>query len=507
MKLNRQNLAALDRAIREGNSGLVRQTLQKTKLSHIARTHLTEFAKLCRRVGLAELAVTALFPLVRQKKGALALPPQPAELLEYALDLNHLGAAEEAEVILASLPEKTPGLPMARASCAVTQWDYSAAIPLFLQALEENREGPYQNLVIRVNLGAAYLAREQYAEADHWLNSAIEECRRDQHRLLLGAVLPLTVQSAVLRKSWAEVKRRVTETRAQFGGASERSQLVLDKWELFARLFEEGLDRARHRDLDRLRQRATAEGHWETLRECDRYEAIFGKSPRMIGRLYYGTPWKAYREKLLASFSVPDPFDWTFSGKTQLTLRRRDGCDERGRPKFKVGQLLHRVLLALSSDLYRPQRIAPLHHQLYPDEYFNPLSSPNRVHQALFRFRRECVRKGVPLNVEAVDELYWLRGDRLALRFERELPLSMNELRLEKWRTRFGAKPFGCGEAASAIGVSRSSCLFALREGVARGWLQTEGKGPSAVYRFGAPSNAPASDLNPLEKIKWPSRK
>src|SRR5207302_175208 len=71
-----------------------------------------------------------------------------------------------------------------------------------------------------------------------------------------------------------------------------------------------------------------------------------------------------------------------------------------------------RMLQSLALDFYRPLQLAELHERLYPREYFNPFSSPDRVHQAARRLRRWLQENRIPLGISEELGQYRLSSDR-----------------------------------------------------------------------------------------------
>src|SRR5439155_21916825 len=102
------------------------------------------------------------------------------------------------------------------------------------------------------------------------------------------------------------------------------------------------------------------------------YHRAKARADRDLARLvYFGTPHKSFRRKLVADFPClehENEFVWT-SGATPDArgISVRDGLSE---PPLRRGQLGHRLLLALSADFYRPSKVAELFGRLFPGEVF-----------------------------------------------------------------------------------------------------------------------------------------
>src|SRR5206468_2581133 len=121
----------------------------------------------------------------------------------------------------------------------------------------------------------------------------------------------------------------------------------------------------------------------ETVRDCDLHRSVATKDEKLLLHVYFGTPHPTFRERILAEYggsvALPSRYLWKKTGKSSRILDLTDP-EALG---LKPGQLLHRALLLLCSDFYRPVRLAALHSRLFPDRYFHPTATPNQIHQLL----------------------------------------------------------------------------------------------------------------------------
>lgn len=154
----------------------------------------------------------------------------------------------------------------------------------------------------------------------------------------------------------------------------------------------------------------------------------------------------------------------------------------------KPGSLNHRMGLSLLSDLYRPIRLATLYSSVYPGEYYNPFSGPERIHQGIRRFRQFLKRKKTSLTVKEQEGFYWIESSR---------PTSISLPRLEKrvidsrisafvieLTESFGHHPFSMREAAAVLGIAHWTSLRVLTQMVEDQHLTRQGKGKATKYRI-----------------------
>jgi hypothetical protein len=151
---------------------------------------------------------------------------------------------------------------------------------------------------------------------------------------------------------------------------------------------------------------------------------------------------------------------------------------------LKPGQLLHRLLATLASDFYRPFRLASLHSLLYPREYFNPVTSPMRVHQATRHLRAWLEEEGIALRIEEQHGLYRLTGTAGCLITRGEALGHKRAGILHLLRSRWPAQKFSIGAVMRQLKMPRRSALRVLQAAHKSGELAREGKGAGTVYFF-----------------------
>jgi hypothetical protein len=168
------------------------------------------------------------------------------------------------------------------------------------------------------------------------------------------------------------------------------------------------------------------------------------------------------------------------------TLRLLEGETVAGGGTLKVGQVLHRLLVALGSDFYRPWRIAPLHFRVFPNEFFNPTSSPHRVHEAIRRLREWFVEFGLPLVIEEEGGAYRLGGTRPCRLIipKRDLVQRKISVTLHRLKEQMGDQAFSLREAADLLKLPTRSLHRVLDEARKMALIRRTGEGRSTRYLF-----------------------
>lgn len=482
----------IDALIRAGSANAARRKLGGLARRKVPRPDALPLASLARRANLPGLALRLLNPIVRPSAKHVARASE-AEAAEYAASLVRVGAVAEALEILKSIDgARHPEALLFESFALMTQWDYAATIPLLTRYLASPGLDAYAKLVGKVNLAAALVQERRHAPARACLEELRLETREPGLSLLHANSLELSAQQAVGERRWREAEHYLRDADQALRDSGSLDELFVRKWMAILALLRDG-DAAAKSLIARVRDEALARRHWETVRECDFHSAIVAHDDRLAVHLYFGTPFESYRRRIVAErggkLDLPDRYPWALGdatpGMKRVDLDHLLGEAIPGDEPLKVGQAMHRLLATLASDFYRPRRIATLHAELYPREYFNPLSSPNRVHRVVHRLKRWLRRGRSPLVVVEENGMYRLHGMRpCRLVVPRGRTNARSEHLLSRLAERATARPFSVGEAKAWLGVSERSAQRLLLGAVRDGALVREGAAAATRYRF-----------------------
>ena len=483
-------LKGWDEAIRRGNAGAVRAELKKLKDQRVSREMILPVAALCRRADFLPFALHLLQPLVRPTR-KVAVPATLTERAEYAACLVRVGAGDEALELLKTLSSaRTPEVLLYQAFAMASQWDYGAAIPVLKKYVASHRITEYWRLIGQLNLAAALVWERPGQVPKPWLSQIIKTAKLGGIHFVLGNALELCAQNAILSGAWKDAEHwlsRASEALEKSGG---REEFFVRKWRAIARCRREGMKTGVARELNTVRREARERGHWETLRQCEFFEAEAKRDEHLFARLYFGTPYPAFRARVLQLWKpkrLPESYRWCLGprGKVAGVWDLRTGGG-----KFKPGSLMHRLALALASDFFRPLRLETLHFRLYPDEHYNLISSDQRVHFALQQLRRWIATHRFPVKIIACAEHYVLTSARpfcIDVPTERT-PVTREWVWLEELRRSFPKGTFSLAEASRVLGVSSRTALRALHAEMRSGTVARTGSAAKTRY-----------ELNPTE--------
>jgi hypothetical protein len=386
------DLNSIDQLIRSGHFSLARQQLSiHCKNSRkIPRSLLVRVASLWRRSGASMMGLKFLRPLVRPASRRLVNPASPQELTEYAALLQRVGADNEAWRLLVSInPDEAPQALLFQAFGCFRRWDYLSAAPLLERYLQSRELTDYERMIGEVNLVSAFVETSR-SEVRELLKEIKQKTLLSKSFLLHGNLLMEETKFYLNQNNRTAAMESAKQARQILGHDKTVDSLAVEKLEAVLNDLPQKLPRIRD-DLRRF-------GGWENARDCDYQRAILNHDQSLFTHLYFGTPHSKYRERIRLHNYSPSANSYVLQlgtkGKSRLEF---DTLNPRG--PMKAGQIPHRLLLVLLSDFYRPWRVTELFDKLFPDQYFNPLTSPNIIHQALNRFRSAVDQLNLPLEI------------------------------------------------------------------------------------------------------------
>ncbi len=494
------SLNELDSLIKSGQASEARKILTSFQNLKIPRDLACRVASLARRAELPDIALKLLGPIVRSGK-PLAKPVTDSEKAEYAANLVKIGATTEAFSLLKTIDrEKCAAVCFFEAFAHISLWNYRGSIPLLETYLKHPLAEPYLTLVAKVNLASSLTFERHHDQALFVIERLIGEAKEKSLTLLHGNLLELRAQNAIFNKRWTEADESLEQANILLAATGARFGLFIKKWKTFSLILQNGLTNESLSQLQEIRTEASVQKHFETLRDCDRVLALTTHDFSLGSRLFFGTPFDSFRQRLRSDwgerFNLPEFFDWKLGppGESLISLNLHTGEMKNAREPLKTGGILHRLLQVLSSDFYRPQRLACLYSALYPGEYFNASSASLKIHQAVNRLRAWIKKNRLPLVIVEATGFYSLDSTApFSLRVSHPERLAANPL-LEQLLIKWPENAwFSVKEAAGITKLSASSTLRLLNELRNEGSLLRQGSGKNIRY---------AVALNPTSKKK-----
>jgi hypothetical protein len=449
----------VDHLIRAGDIGKARSELERLDLAVVPRGFSAKIAGLFTRAGLAEQAIRILGEWVRPRKRLLQ-PATESETAEYAFALQRLGGVEEALGLLNSIEAPAVETRLYRAICRFAQWDYESALPDLLEIeSRQDQLDPYFAMVAQTNTAAALIFTGRTDQARRLLERLEKTTASTQSLRLLSNTFELQAQLAVATEDWSEAERTLEKASALTRSTQIVDSLYIEKWQAIT----EALRSRSIEPLVRAENRAKASGHSETLRDLDFFRLKVAFDPQIFLRLFFGTPFHHYRERLKQAF--PDqmiPLEIGFSQDFQPANPSAEDLDGLAglAGELAIGNLPHGLLLLLTSDFYRAFRTAQIHSHLFPGEHFNTSSSLTRVHQVVKRLREALVEQLPDLEVTTEDGRYrlrWHSGSKVSIRLpQRRDRVTGTQLQLQLL-SRERPNGFRSVDVQETLGISKAA--------------------------------------------------
>ena len=479
-------LQSCEEKIRAGDDAVVVKELLQVETSELPRELRLGFANLCRRVGLINVGLKILAPVVQQNRKNRGLEPSPAERAEYAVLLQRTGAVQEALRILKSIDKKLlPQAGLLQSFCHFNRWEYAEALPLLKSYLASSLE-PYQHLVGRVNLAAALIITNQLDEAEAVLEQNILQAQSEGHSRLLGNCHELRTQVHLGRGHFAKAEADLEVASKLFTGAGGLDLFFVQKWKAILNSLETGSTE----QIQGLLAAARDRRDWESLREATLFSLKADFKRAEFNHLFFGTPFVSYRERIQTYLGQgPNSSSYILGSHESGVLDLQSGVLSGRTSSLKAGRKIHQVIEVLLRDFYRPLSLGGLFAELFPEDHFDVFSSPNRVHQLIWRTRDWLAANQVPVEIFEEGGHYSIRmtgsfGFQISLMHEAP---SAEHVRLQELCQHYQpGQYFTSNEASAALGLSVTSFKRWASWGLERGRLQKTGAGPGTLYKIAA---------------------
>jgi tetratricopeptide (TPR) repeat protein len=480
----------IEQLIRSGNLSAASKKLHDINFRGLSNSDSLAYSAVARRLGLAPLSLQILAPLREKDEKDWSIEQK----IEYAASLRSAGIVPEAERILRAIDgRRHPAAAFQLVLCLITTWQYEATIPLLQDYLKNVETSSYSRLVGQINLLQALLVCECFVEAGTMITALLKELDQAQFVRLYCKTLELAAQYEIARQNWSKALERLREADIKLRAVGDPlTSLFIKKWFAVARSGEQG---GVSPELLRVRDTAVSMGHWETVRDCDFYAAKMSGDFNSLIRLHFGTPFQPFRSKvrkaLTEGTNLPKAFYWsgqrTGSLSDPLIFDLASGQSLDLRAKILPGHVLHRLLIALCQDFYKPVPLLTIFSKLYPEEYFNHVTSPARVHQAIKRLREWMEDMSIPIEIVNSKGHYRLKfdGPVSIVLPESQLPLEQLELQFLSLRLCMqGRTEFTSAEAAQWLGSSKSVVKRLLKWGVSAGKVEHRGQTNQSRYKL-----------------------
>lgn len=480
----------INQMIVSGHVSDAQKCLKALNPAKVPRELRLDFAAMCRRVNLPQTALILLHRAVRGDNHTLPTANSD-ERAEYAANLIRIGAVTEAlQILNAIAPSTCPQALLFRVHAHYSQWEYAATIPLLHQYIAAPKLTDYERLVARANLAASLVHERNAGEAAPLLEALHRETRENSP-VIHASILKLQAELNLYLKRWMMAERKLDEAWAAVKDPNGLDAFLIRKWRVIQKLMQSP-DAVALAGVNKLREEARKRKHWETLRQLDYLVAIHTGNEATLTKVCFGTPFSAFlssaEHDLSRKIQLPRNYEWKPDGVTRTSEELRLDLTGSNSP-FAGGSQSHVLLLALTSDFYRPFWAGRLYSTLSPQNHYHPVHSLHAVHQAIYRLRKHLLRSNLPLVIHEEDRTYRLsivRGANISILVPRNDTYSRERAThaLQNLSKLFRDREFRSAEAAEHLHCSGRNVQYLLREAVASKKVLRLGTAKNTRYRF-----------------------
>lgn len=499
----------VDQLIRNGSFRIAFKTLEKSleKLPLI-REDYAKIASLYRRLDKSEKSISLLFKFVYpSEKNRLKMAPRYEEIAEYAGALIRLSLPREAERLLNQLKDNDPQKFYFKAFARIHQWDYQTARENLLKYLSlSNHKNPYFEAVAKVNLSDCEIELGMKEEAEKTLRECLEYATKENLTLLRINSLELMAKHYLYHENFIEAKKALGVAKtflrtSQKEKTQTTDELFLEKYDVVLSLKlneKNSLERANY-----FKKSALNAQKMEIVRDLDLTLAEVNQDSDLFHYLYFGSPFESYKEKIRSRaikynielknnyvLKINSLLHFSFKQKTHSLkydnlpeIIQKIMCIELDQT-FKLDSLPYKMCLSLISDFYRPKTLFSLFEDLYPDENFNPYSTPDKIHQIMRKIRTSFLKNDVPLELLEKNGTYSFNQ---TPPFKTAVSLFIREHfnKESDILSRLGSLPsFTSRDAAKTLQCSKNSAITILNNLMKKNLIQKENSGPKIRYKL-----------------------
>jgi hypothetical protein len=480
-------LSQIEMSIQAAEFGRARAYFAQINLKQIPRVHAAAAAALARRAGLISTSLRILNPIVRDARNLLRATE--SEIASYAFSLHRSGAVHESEKLLAGIGRfQQPESFLYNSIIDISKWNYGAAIPLLKEYVEFESLSNYQRTIGEINLVSAYILEKQLEEASLRLQRLLAQ--RQQTKLVQGLLLELEVQLYFAKNKYDLVQTKLAQAGRLVEGSLDRVRAWIKQWEIIYQMRVNQKAPAAS-DVAELNELTWHFNSWELLRGLDLYRIKDQPDYGLHCKLDLGTPYEGFQRRILEYSPYESPLQWVW--KSRVCSKRPTRIDlSSGNITLASKSLtmlsphLLRLLRGVCSDLYRPPKTGALFSALYPNEHFDPFHSPNRVHQAVFRFNDFFKQFRQRFFIKCHNGHYILKtvGDFEIVFHQKTLLKSPARSELEQYRLCAGVSVFRLRDFQQYMRRSKRTAQRLIYQGIQSGIIVKTGSGRQTGYQY-----------------------
>ena len=139
-----------------------------------------------------------------------------------------------------------------------------------------------------------FRSEKKYDDARELLQLVIREARKESYKTILANALERSAELSIGLKHWKTAETLLLEAESLISEKNNLYNLFIRKWMVFLNILSEGYPEHYQIKLKNLRAEAQQLQHWETVRDCDRFEAVVTQNKKLLLKVYFGKIGRAH---------------------------------------------------------------------------------------------------------------------------------------------------------------------------------------------------------------------
>lgn len=456
----------------------------------IPREWAYRFAQLANRIHQSIFSLKAMHRFIFPENLLKETTATDEEKMIYGYALLNLGAVDESLQILTTInSQANPEALFIRSMANFRKWNYADSLPLLKHYISNTQLDPYRRLVGEVNLVAASICLFKCDKVPALIENIQLTCKEKDYKLLLGNSYELQAQYYFFQERYDDAIHCLNQAAELLRDQQGLYLLFVEKWSLLCACFKANT-KENLQKLQDLRHKAKLLGEWETIRECDLFEAILTENEMLLKKVIMGTPSELYRHRARQLFKKDikpqGHIFWEIQNAKNATVTDFNPYEKRnGQTALFEKPHLLALFEALTLDFYKPAHLGALFKSVYPTEKFNPFTSPARVMRLLKRLDDWFLSQQVALRVEfKKSEFHLVASSPVRILIQRGQKLTSRSGRWTEIKSSLQGRTFTSSKISELTGISIASAQRLIKSAVNEGLLTVRGKGPNTAYQF-----------------------
>lgn len=475
-----QLLESCDKLIKAGEISEARKKLSRTHPNDVPPRFRATVATLCRRTGLVQLGLKFLTPkdLYDRENWIQTVPA--AEAAEYAILVQRMGSIKESLTILNLVENKNcPEVFLYRSFCYFAQWEHEKAVEA-IETYLGYKLPKYSQIVAKVNLASAYLGVEDFKKVEKILTELLQMTETEKLHRLHANCLEISARLAFQQQNFKKALQLIARAEKILGDGQSIDSFLIEKIKFLIQARSTGSKKG----INKIKEQAKQRHDWESLRDLD-YQSLFVKfSKSELNYLFFGTPYKKYKQSLVNIWGAKNIEPQYTLGNPKAPLLDLQVGTVDGETLFRSGGMVHKTLAGLLRDFYRPVLMADLFKWLYPDEYFNIFSSPDKVQQSIRHTRIFLEKNHFKANIVEDQGSYYLNfQDSLSVLLPQKVRKpDWNYIQLAIIANKTNQKTFLAKELQELLNFGKAPFWKFVSWACENGTMTKSGAGPATRY-------------------------